>query len=485
MDLEAIQQLLEKTCGLDPARPLVVGVSGGPDSLALMDVLERLGYALRVAHFDHSLRPESRQEAQYIQKLAAERRLPVYVERADVAFFARQERLSIEEAARSLRYHFLFAVARQLEAQAVAVGHTADDQVETVLMHFLRGAGLAGLKGMSYRSLLPEWDARIPLVRPLLSTWRREILAYCAERQLKPVFDQSNTEVAFFRNRLRQELIPFLEGYNPRIKEAIWRMAQTLGEDHVVLAAFTRQAWENVLSGEGAGWVALSLPALKALPLGLQRGVIRTAVERLRPNLRDFDFLAVERALGFAVAPSRSRQLNLIRGLRLTLEGQQLYLLDSGAAVRPESWPQMEVGVEKELTAPGCLVLAEGWVLESEVCPGEATGKLLDEMKDPFQAWLNLESLSLPLQVRTRQPGDRFQPLGMAGRTVKLSDFWINSGLPRWAREGWPLVFSAGQLVWVPGYRPAHFARLLPDTPKVLHLSLRRRHSPPADAAEA
>ncbi len=478
MDLEKLRRLLQETCKLDPARPLVVGVSGGPDSLTLMDVLDRLGYRVQVAHFDHSLRPESHWEAQHIQELASARGLPARVERADVAAFARQERLSIEEAARILRYRFLFSIARQVGAQAVAVGHTADDQVETVLMHFLRGAGLAGLKGMNYRSLLPEWDEHIPLVRPLLNTWREEILAYCDERQLQPVFDKSNNEMTFFRNRLRQELIPLLKGYNPRIKEVVWRTAQTLGEDYILLADATRQAWQAVCLEEGPGWVALSSPVLQALPLGLQRRVVRQAIESLLPDLRDIDFEVVERALAF-VASSRSRQADLVRGLQMARQGQRLYVIGAGATVRQEDWPQMDENEEQALPVPGRLALAAGWVLQSELLPERAAGDLSDwQEEDPFQAWLDYESLSLPLRVRTRRPGDRFQPLGMEGHTVKLSDFWINADLARWARPRWPLVFAAERLAWVPGFRPAHFAQVLPATRQVLHLTLRRADNP-------
>ena len=156
---ENIESILSDECGLVKDRPVVVGVSGGPDSLCLMETLRQAGYPVIVAHFNHQLRPESSQDARMVEKTAARLMLGCIIDGANVRAYAEQEKLSIEEAARNLRYRFMFRLARERNAQAVAVGHTADDQVETVLMHFLRGSALTGLKGMSFRSFLKVFDA--------------------------------------------------------------------------------------------------------------------------------------------------------------------------------------------------------------------------------------------------------------------------------------------------------------------------------------
>src|SRR5512146_2662668 len=163
MKLEDLLETALRSCLLDREKPLIVGVSGGPDSLCLLDGLARLRFLLIAAHFDHRLRPESGQDAEVVRQAAESLGVQFALGSADVSACARDERLSIEEAARLLRYRFLFEQARRFKAQAVAVGHTADDQVESVLMHLLRGAGLSGLKGMSYRAIVPEWDNEIPL----------------------------------------------------------------------------------------------------------------------------------------------------------------------------------------------------------------------------------------------------------------------------------------------------------------------------------
>ena len=208
--LNNIATIFRDNCKLTRDRPILVGVSGGPDSLCLMESLRQEGYSVIVAHFNHQLRPDSDVEANSLEKTVSRKNIPSIFDSGDVRGYAESEGLSIEEAAREMRYRFLFEQARDCNAQALAVGHTADDQVETVLMHFLRGAGLTGLKGMTYRSFLPAFDERMPIVRPLLDIWREETVVFCAANGLRPYYDPSNDSLNFLRNRIRHLLIPHL-----------------------------------------------------------------------------------------------------------------------------------------------------------------------------------------------------------------------------------------------------------------------------------
>lgn len=472
MNIGSFAGILKSQCGLEKERPTLVGVSGGADSLCLLDLLARAGYAVMVAHFDHCLRPESGRDASRVQEIAESRGLPFLLGRRDVAAFAKANKLSIEEAARETRYRFLFEQARQHAAQAVAVAHTADDQVETVLMHLLRGAGLSGLKGMAYTSRIAAWDTDIPLARPLLGVWRCETLRYCQEHELPYVFDASNLDVAFHRNRLRHELIPYLEQYNPRMKEALWRMAQTLAGDYAVLDNIAHQVWPSCCLQEGSGYVALSLPEVRSLAPGMQRSILRRAIGRLRPALRDIDYLAVQRALDFFSDPPQSLQIDLTGGLRLFIEGERLLLAEWGNEPSGEEWPQVMAETSATVPLPGRLDLLNGWRLEVELCAVSGGEDLAASIDDPNQAWLDADALELPLLVRAARPGERFQPLGMGGHSLKLSDFWTNVKLPRRARAGWPLVCSAERIAWLPGHRPADFCRLRSETRRVVHLSL-------------
>ncbi len=468
MLLTRIERILQDECLLKKDVPTLVGVSGGPDSLCLLDVLHRLGYALIVAHFDHRLREEAASEQAFVVRMARQRGLPVVTGQGDVEAFRRETGQSLEEAARSLRYRFLFEQAARHNAQAVAVGHTADDQVETVLMHLLRGAGLDGLKGMTPRGTLPTWSREIPLVRPLLHTWRDEVLAWCRENELQPLFDRSNLDTTLFRNRLRHELIPLLEGYNPRFRERVLRTAQTLAADHAIIEGVVSAAWQGSVLREGKAYVCMSRRDFLAQLAGVQARLLRRAIRHLRPDLRDVDFDALARAAAFLRSGRRHGQCDLVGGLSVFLEGERFWIARHEADLPTGEWPQMPEAASLRLDVPGGVQLAGGWRLIAQ--PSPAPGP----QGEASEAWLDADRLVFPLTVRPRQPGDRFQPLGMAGQPVKLSEFMINVKVPRRARARWPLVCSGERIAWVPGYRPGHPFRITSRTRRFVRLALER-----------
>ncbi|HEY6073168.1 MAG TPA: tRNA lysidine(34) synthetase TilS, partial [Anaerolineales bacterium] len=438
--LENIQTVLLEQCGLNHDHPVIAGVSGGPDSLCLMSILHKARYRVIVAHFNHKLRPDADADANVVEQTAARLNIASVVESGDVRAFADAEKLSIEEAARIMRYRFLMAQARRFKAQAVAVGHTADDQVETVLMHFLRGAGLTGLKGMSHRTILPAFDAEIPVVRPLLDVWREETLAFCVASGLQPVMDPSNESLNFTRNRLRRTLIPILETYNPRFREAVWRSAQTLKADHAILRETVETAWQKCVKSQDADMIVFDLPELMTFSGSMQRNLLRLAVAYLRPS-QETGFALLNRATAFIKDPAATRT-DLSGGLKLFREGTSLYLTTPGANLPLRQWPQIpEEMVPVKLSVPGVVEFPDGWKLsvESWRLPALAREQAAAN-RDPFQVWLDAERLPDGLELRTRQAGDRFEPLGLEGHSQKLSDFMVNVKMPQRARDNWPLV---------------------------------------------
>ena len=475
-----LETILRNQCGLDPALPVLAGVSGGPDSLCLLDILHTAGYQVIVAHFNHQLRPEATQEADSVSTRARSLGLAFVSDSADVRTYAEAHGLSLEEAARILRYQFLFASARQHKAQAVAVGHTADDQVETVLMHFLRGAGLSGLKGMEYRILLPVFDQQICLVRPLLSLWRADTESYCLEHALEPHYDASNADQAFFRNRLRNALLPELEKYNPRFKESMLHTAQALQGDYSELQEVLEGAWKSVVVETGKDWVAFNQSGLAGLSTGMRRNLIRRAGEFLRPDNRDFGFAALERAAAFVDVPA-GKQIDFVNGLCLFAENGKIYLAAYEAAVLSAQWPQVEQVSTisgKQLAVCGQrLELGNGWMLSAEYRALTSNDWLKNT--DNWSAWLDADRLPTDcLVIRPRCPGDVFSPLGMGGQSIKVQDFFTNVKIPRRARAQWPLVCAGEQIVWVAGHRIGHPFRITEKTRHILLLEIKRL--PPA-----
>jgi tRNA(Ile)-lysidine synthase len=540
--LPQVRRMIRRYDLLRDGMALVVGVSGGPDSLCLLHLLMRLapemGLRLHVAHLDHGLRgAESDADADFVVEFAARLGLPCSVDRADVAVSARGAGLPLEEAARQARYRFLADVAAAVGADAVAVGHNADDQAETVLMHFLRGSGVAGLRGMLPKTPLGEFrlsgearerrgggagelgsgGARAPflahaplpplsffptLIRPLLATPRAAIEAYCAEHGLQPRFDRSNEDTTIYRNRLRHELLPILEGYNPRIREVLAHTAEVLGGDHEVLRAALDEAWDRVRTREGESGsvgesrplaqspahsfspssdvVHLDLAAWRALPLGLQRATIREAIHRLRASLRNINWEHVERAVWLAREGTTAQKATLAAGLELEIgyrtlrigsEAAPVSLLQRASLFQPGASPPggvPQIGASLPLAAPGEAAIGGGWRLQ--VSAGHQYGQPKDRGAgaDPWVAFLDEDALGSDLLLRPRQPGDRFQPQGLSGHSTKLNEFMINAKVPKGARAGWPLLCGAAGIAWVCGLRVAEWAIVRPETRAVL-----------------
>lgn len=485
MDKEQTRTIFLKQCQLDPDLPVVVGVSGGPDSLCLLDLMVDLGFRVIAAHFNHRLRPEAARDEEVVRSEALRLQVPVVTGSGDVAAWARQHKRSIEDAARSLRYQFLYEQAHQAGAQALAVGHTADDQVETLLMHLVQGSGLGGMAAMPYRALLSEWDAVLPVVRPLLGWWRSQTLAYCKEHDLQFVIDESNQDPSYTRNRVRLQLIPMLETYNPSIRQALWRLSQVARGELELARHAADQAWDQCLSDQHPQWVALWLAQLQNLSPPLLRAVLRQAVSHLIPDAsqrRELGFDDIERASRFIHTPSRSGGLDLVQGLRLVIEpakpGQARLLVLSpgfdGAPLPGEDWPRLVSTAEIRLEIPCVLELGEGWQFCARwLAPGASA----PDPYQPWQVWLDGAALAGDFSLRTARPGDRFMPAGLQGHSIKLADFWINEKVPRRARRTWPLVCCGDTIIWVPGYRPAHALPATRTSDRVLHLVMQTNAS--------
>lgn len=471
---ENIESILKDECGLVKDRPIIVGVSGGPDSLCLMETLRQAGYSIIVAHFDHQLRQESGQDARMVEKIAVRLMLACVIDGADVRAYADQEKLSLEEAARNLRYRFMFKLARERNAQAVAVGHTADDQVETILMHFLRGSALTGLKGMSFRSRIKTFDAEIPIVRPLLKIGREETVVYCAVNGLRPHYDSSNDSLNFERNRIRHLLIPNLESYNPKFRESILRMSESLKGDYAFVMETLDKAWQESVVAKDEDVVTFDSDLLSRYSIGLQRNLVKHAMQFLRPEV-DISFSILERATNMINDGAPSPRVDLKGGLRMFRELGKVYICTLDAELPFNLWPQLIGSEPVSVSTPGQVSLAGGWKLTSEIWRIPALAReQAKQNQDQFQVWLDAENLSGKFELRTRRQGDRFSPLGMDGHSQKLSDFLVNEKMPLRAREHWPLLCAGDEIIWVPGYRSAHAYRLTTTSRNVIYFSVTR-----------
>lgn len=476
--LSRIASILRTKCHIYPEELIVVGVSGGPDSLCLADVLWKLEFPMVIAHLDHGLRSESQAEALKVRDTARKMGVKYFSKKENVPEIAELNRCSIEEAARVARYTFLFLTARRMNAQAVVVGHNADDQVETVLMHLIRGAGLSGLRGMGYLSLPTKWSNSIPLVRPLLSTWRSEINDYVAQVELQPVVDASNQDPSFFRNRLRHELIPELETYNPQIKKGIWRTAEILYNDNELLEEQVDSIWDKVCIEQNDNSIAFSRKDIGGISEGIKRRIIRRAFEHLRPDMRDIDFDTIERVRLLVASDNETEKLDIVSGLRLWCERESVWIAEKDCEIPTRDYPQISIECEMTMEIPGSILLNNEWVLSCSYSDTDDQENIYEHAlanQDRYCAWVASDSLSAPLVVRGRQPGDRFLPLGMDGNSMKVSDFMVNEKIPHRLRDRWPLILSEDEIVWIPGHRLSDSFGIKPETKTALRLRLNKK----------
>ena len=474
MDLEKFRNTAINFCDLKIDQPVLAGVSGGADSLCLADLLIRCGYKTSIAHFDHKLRDNSGWDAKLVKTFAESRKAPFILGEKNIREFSKRGGFSIEEGARIARYEFLFDQANKSGSGAIAVGHNANDQAETVLMHFLRGAGVNGLRGMMHKTYLPQFNEKIPLVRPLLRIPRIEIEIYCAENEIQYTRDESNYELTYFRNRIRLELMPLLETYQPGIGERLGKTSLLMAEVEVVLSDLIKTTWNRVLLKKDTGYVVLSLPALKREPLAVKRGLIREAIQFLRPGLRDVDFDCVDRVVNLVIASNRFGRVEILQGLEALIETDQLVIKESAVKDTGQNWFEMDSSQTLIIPESGGGTSSGNWVIKTKKKSHTKENYWEDSKGNSLIAYLDLDQLMFPILVRTWRSGDRIQPFGMDGHSMKLADFWLNEGLPQRARKNWPLVCDQQGICWIPGFRIMHPYQVYQTTKNVLELKILR-----------
>ncbi len=464
--LRRVEAVLRET-GLAPGGKLVMGVSGGPDSLALAHVLWRLRDPLRLtlygAHLDHGIRGvEGAADAAFVQQALRSMGIPTFVRHVRLREGQPAGRLPSEVTARRARHRFFAELTQELHIDAVALGHTADDQAETVLLHLVRGTGTTGLAAMQPLSTLQMDDIKFRLLRPFLGVARIETHAYCALLQLHPRQDSTNLSLAPLRNRLRLHLLPILEEYNPSIKEALLRLARSSAREVAYLDQQVQEAWPSVVHEGGEG-VSLDQEAFARLAPALQSHLLRLAYGRLRGGTPlELEQAHVEEMLRQMAGSSR-RSAHLPGGITFLVEGSRALL--TRQPPRPAGPPLLEETYA--LTVPGATPLP-GWTVVAEVVTLEAPPEVGQE--SPYAATVDLDAIGPRLWVRARLQGDRFQPLGME-EEKRLQDFLVDAKVPSRERAQVPLVLGEQGIVWVVGHRIAHWARLTPETRRVLRVT--------------
>jgi tRNA(Ile)-lysidine synthase len=440
---------------------ILLALSGGPDSVALLHVLRELqprcGFRLAAAHLNHRLRgAESDRDEAFVRELCAGEGVELAVEQASGLQPAAS---NLEERARLARYEFLARVARRLGASHVATAHHADDQAETVMLRLLRGAGVAGLGAMAPVDAVAGGPRTLTLIRPMLRVWRKEILAYLDAIGARFVSDSSNEYRNFLRNRVRGELLPMLEhGYAPGLRRRLAAFADEMRE----LDGFVARAASLEL-GRRMRDRTLDLSGFAVLHPTLATALLRAFLLSRIGSLRRVSRRHIEDLRRLCVADSPSAALALPSGWRAERRYAALAL-----ERRPEPGEDSAQGLALSFSIPlaregSTEVVPAHFVFHSTVAPADA----LPLPRDLFEACFDAEAAAAGLMVRNFESGDRIAPLGMQGRR-KLHDVFVDRKVARARRQTYPVVTLEGQVAWLPGLARGRVALITPSTRQVL-----------------
>ncbi|WP_159888028.1 tRNA lysidine(34) synthetase TilS [Paenibacillus puerhi] len=459
-----VERLIREESLLAEGDGVVVAVSGGPDSVALLHLLFALsaswGWTLTAAHVDHGYRgEESAEEAAFVERLAQQLGVGFRLRKLDMPGYLARYGGNSQAAARARRYEFLLETAREADARRVALAHHADDQAETVLMRILRGTGLTGLTGIPLKRMEQETE----LVRPLLRIYKAELIQYCRDLSLEYRIDSSNLDTKYFRNQIRLDVLPYLSRYQERLPESLNRLAEMAGAEDDLLQSLTQELLDEhvaVASGEiswSASWFA-------TLHVALQRRLIKLILSYLALEPECADYQRIEQIRSAAVRTQGANlRLQLDSSLMLSREYDRVMLHTMVLPPVPYTYEVSEGQTELAITETG--VWMRLYWLEREnlvpVCPEGAMSEVFDVV-----------DMSFPLVIRSRLPGDRMSVYGLNG-SKKVKDMFIDAKVPARLRERIPIITdSQGRILWLPGVRRSSHAMVRAESERRLVIEL-------------
>lgn len=431
-----IEKTIEKHNMLSLGDHVLIGFSGGPDSVCLLYLLHdlRIKYKLKVsaAYIDHGLRPNDvPKEIEFCRKICNNLSVDFYTQSVNVREFAQIEKVNIQEAARILRYGALDQISINIKAHKIAVAHNADDQAETVLMRLLRGAGPAGLSGIP--------PVRKKIIRPLIEIERTEIEKFLAEKNIPFIIDPSNENLKYLRNRIRQNLMPVIKSISPQATKIISKTADIIREENDYINVSVTKALMRLMSRKTDNRVELFCNPMEVLNIVILRRALRVAIDSVR-GLRGIEFEHIEEIINLIKKGRPGDRLYLPKGIKAIKGYSTIIITDEP----PKKLSTYILDKPMDILLTEADVLLSIKELEKQEIPDFGDGK--------NTIYVDREKINFPLIIRARKPGDYFYPFGF-GNKKKIQDFFVDEKVPRDERDLIPIIESEGKIVCIVGYR--------------------------------
>ncbi|MEC0247132.1 tRNA lysidine(34) synthetase TilS [Paenibacillus chitinolyticus] len=466
----AVESRIAEEKLLEPGDTVVVAVSGGPDSVALLHLLYGMSgsrnWRLIVAHVNHRFRgEESDREAAFVASFAERLGLPCESAFIDVPAYIEETALNSQVAARRKRYEFLFETARKYGASKIALAHHADDQAETILMRILRGTGPGGLTGIPERRA----EKKVELVRPMLRIYKKEVISYCDFLGLAYCRDSSNDSRKYFRNRIRLDAMPYLRQYNDQLPESLNRLGEIMTAENDYMDREADRVYASVVKDE-AGAASLDRGDFVHLHVALQRRVIKLILNYLAFQEENVDYARLEAIRTAIVQDSPSNLTWPIDGrIALIREYERICFRSETSARSGDAAFLHQVDLQQPFLPIPEAGMTFGFKAEERDGVGGAD---ISAAACPDEAWFDLDALRMPLSVRNRQAGDRLDVFGLNG-TKKVKDILMDAKIPPSRRDRLPLLMDAeGRVLWIPGVRRSRHALVGPGTVRWLHIRI-------------
>ncbi|MEW6586075.1 MAG: tRNA lysidine(34) synthetase TilS [Nitrospirota bacterium] len=450
-----VLRTIDKYSMLHGTERVLVGLSGGADSVCLLHILNhlkvRLKLELHALYVDHGLRPEETPaEIAFCRKFCEGLSVPFMKKAVDVKSFAEEQGLNKQEAARELRYRRLEEAASEINADKIALAHTADDQLETVIMRFLRGSGSAGLAGIP--------PVRKNIIRPLIGTERREIERFIRENNLEYTVDSSNLKEDYARNKVRLSVIPMLKELNPHVIETLSRTAEIFRDEERYFEIIVTKALMKMICRKTARSIEIFLAPFEIMDKVIMRRVLRRAVDETK-GLRGIGFIHIEDIIELIKRGDPGDRLYLPKGIRAIKEYATLHLT---------SEPPQKIETVG-LPVPGQVTLREA----RAVIKASLSAEESDFGDGKMTIVLDADKTGTSLAIRARDQGDFFYPLGF-GRRKKLQDYFVDQKVPRDERDIVPVVTSGEGVIWIAGFRGDDRFKVTDATKQFLKLELKK-----------